>query len=81
MDRTIDLDGCVNFRDLGGYPTTGGRKLRWRVLFRSDALHALSAGDVDRLRDELRMTDIVDLRSTYELSNEGRGPLDRLVLE
>ncbi len=76
MERTIDLDGCVNFRDLGGYPTAGGRKLRWRVLFRSDALHALSAGDVDRLRDELRMTDIVDLRSTYELSNEGRGPLE-----
>ena len=81
MERTIDLDGCVNFRDLGGYPTAGGRTLRWRVLFRSDALHALSAGDVDRLRDELRMTDLVDLRSTYELSNEGRGPLEHEPIE
>lgn len=77
MNRSIDLDGCVNFRDLGGYPTRDGRTLRWRQLFRSDALHALSESDVDRLRDELSLSDIVDLRSTYELSNEGRGPLER----
>ncbi len=77
MKRTIDLDGCVNFRDLGGYPTADGRTLRWRLLFRSDALHAVSDADVRRLRDDLAVTDIVDLRSTYELSNEGRGPLER----
>ena len=77
MNRSIDLDGCVNFRDLGGYPTRDGRTLRWRQLFRSDALHALSESDVGRLRDELSLSDIVDLRSTYELSNEGRGPLER----
>ena len=77
MDRAIDLDGCVNFRDLGGYPTATGRTVRWRTLFRSDALHALSEPDVARLRDELRLSDIVDLRSTFELTNEGRGPLER----
>jgi protein-tyrosine phosphatase len=75
MERRIDLDGCVNFRDLGGYPSADGRRLRWRALFRSDALHALSEQDVSRLREELSMTDIVDLRSTYELENEGRGLL------
>jgi len=77
VNRTIDLDGCVNFRDLGGYPTRGGRSLRWRLLFRSDALHALTPTDVSTLRDELSLSDIVDLRSTFELSNEGRGPLER----
>lgn len=76
MDRQIDLDGCVNFRDLGGYPTSTGRALRWRTLFRSDALHALSAADILRFRDELAISDIVDLRSSFELSNEGRGPLE-----
>jgi len=75
VKRTIDLDGCVNFRDLGGYPTTGGQTVRWRVLFRSDALHALSAADLVCLRDELRLSDIVDLRSTFELENDGRGPI------
>lgn len=75
MKRSIDLDGCVNFRDLGGYPTADGRRLRWRLLFRSDALHSLSAADVTRLRDELGLSDIIDLRSTFELNSEGRGPL------
>ena len=75
MERQIDLEGCVNFRDLGGYPTVDGRRLHWRVLYRSDALHALTAEDVRRFRDELRMSDIVDLRSSNELENEGRGRL------
>ncbi len=75
VERTIDLDGCVNFRDLGGYPTADGGRLRWRLLFRSDALHALSAADVSRLRDELALSDIIDLRSTFELNAEGRGSL------
>ena len=25
VERRIELDGCVNFRDLGGYPTADGR--------------------------------------------------------
>jgi protein-tyrosine phosphatase len=75
MQRRIELEGCVNFRDLGGYPTKTGRALRWRTLFRSDALHALSPRDVAQLRDELRLSDIVDLRSSFELDAEGRGPL------
>ncbi len=75
VERRIELDGCVNFRDLGGYPTHGGRSLRWRKLFRSDALHALSASDVTCLRDEHLLTDIIDLRSSFELENEGRGLL------
>ena len=75
MDRNIELDGCVNFRDLGGYPAAGGRKLRWRLLFRSDALHALTPADVARFRDELSISDILDLRSTFELESEGRGLL------
>jgi protein-tyrosine phosphatase len=31
---------------------------------------------VGRFRDDLGLTDIVDLRSTIELQNEGRGPLE-----
>jgi protein tyrosine/serine phosphatase len=75
VERSIDLDGCVNFRDLGGYPTSDGRRLRWRLLFRSDALHAVSPADVSHLRDALALSDIVDLRSSFELESEGRGPL------
>ena len=76
MERLIELEGCFNFRDLGGYPTGDGRRVRWRMLFRSDALHHLTPEDVRRLRSGLGIGDIVDLRSTHELSLDGRGLLD-----
>jgi len=75
MDRTIDLAGCLNFRDLGGYPTDDGRTVRWRQVFRSDALHHMTRQDVARLRDEIGLGTVIDLRSSGELSSEGRGPL------
>jgi len=75
MKRRIELDGCHNFRDLGGYPTADGRALRWRQLFRSDALHHLSPAGLSTFRDELGIGHVVDLRSTGELRNDGRGLL------
>jgi len=72
----IELEGCLNFRDLGGYPTKGGARLRHRLLYRSDALHHLSADDVRRLRDEIGIISVLDLRSSGELRNEGRGRLE-----
>jgi len=75
MERRIDLPGCANFRDLGGHPARGGTRLRWRRLFRSDALHGLTPEGVDRVVDELGIGAIVDLRSTGEVGAEGRGTL------
>jgi protein-tyrosine phosphatase len=46
-------------------------------LYRSDALHALTSGDVSRFRGDLGITDVVDLRSSFELANEGRGLLEQ----
>ena len=75
MKRTIDLAGCLNFRDLGGYPTVDGAMVRWRQVFRSDALHRLTDEDVARLRDEIGLRAVIDLRSSAELDIDGRGPL------
>ncbi|MEO8603308.1 MAG: tyrosine-protein phosphatase [bacterium] len=66
MNRTIELEGCHNFRDLGGYPTRGGQRMRWRQVFRSDALHHLTPADVARLRDELHLGTVIDLRTPGE---------------
>lgn len=70
------LEGCVNFRDLGGYPTRTGKHVRTGQVFRSDALHLLTARDVNRLRHELRIGQVIDLRSTGELRVDGRGRLE-----
>src|SRR5262245_25554870 len=68
--RIIELEGCFNFRDLGGYATDGGRIVRWGRLFRSDALHHLTAADLRRIRDELGIRIVVDLRSSAERAGE-----------
>ena len=73
--RSIPLDGCLNFRDLGGYPTADGQSVRWRLVFRSDALHLLTPADVAVVRDELAVRDAIDLRSSAEVHSEGQGPL------
>jgi len=76
MKRKIDVEGCSNFRDLGGYPTESGRELRWRVVFRSDGLHELTPSGVETLRDEIGLGHVIDLRSNAELELDGRGLLE-----
>lgn len=77
MDRRIDVDGCNNFRDLGGYPASDGRRLRWRQLFRADGLHHLTGTGVGTFRETLGIDHIIDLRSSAELELDGRGPLEQ----
>ncbi len=45
------------------------------VLLRSDALHELTATDVSVLVDEVGLAHVVDLRSSHERAERGRGPL------
>jgi protein-tyrosine phosphatase len=73
--RLVPLEGCFNFRDLGGYPTRDGRRVRWGQLFRSDALHFMTEADAHRVRHEIGIRAVVDLRSAYEVEADGLGPL------
>lgn len=72
--RFIPMTGCVNFRDLGGYRTREGRTVKWRKLFRSDALQELTESDAALGVGELGLTAIVDLRNTGEMQRDGVGP-------
>lgn len=74
-ERYVHLEGCHNFRDLGGYPARDGRRVRRGRVFRSDALHLLTESDVRRVRDELRLRAIIDVRSASEVRIDGAGPL------
>jgi len=62
----LALEGCLNFRDLGGYPAAGGRSVPWRTLCRSDALHRLTDADTAAL-GEMGLATVIDLRSHDEL--------------
>jgi hypothetical protein len=66
----IELEGLDNLRDLGGLRTSAGAEIASYRLWRSDNLQTLSAADATRLRD-LGLTDVVDLRSGFEVRTEG----------
>ena len=44
------LQGASNFRDVGGYPTAGGQRVRRQQVFRSDHLAGLTEADMARLQ-------------------------------
>ncbi|GAA0363510.1 tyrosine-protein phosphatase [Microbispora corallina] len=77
-ERWIDLEGAVNVRDLGGLPTTDGGTTRYGRILRADNLQGLTEGDLGRLVGDLKLRNVVDLRSDTEVRLEGPGPLTRL---
>lgn len=78
--RRLTFAGCVNFRDLGGYPGAGGRTIRWRRLFRADGLTRLDADDCAQLAD-LGLATVIDLRTQGELEQRGQFPREIFEVE
>lgn len=74
ISALLPIEGTYNFRDLGGFRADGGRT-RPGVLFRSDALAALSERGRQQI-SELSVARVIDLRDDAE-----RGPLPDLVPE
>lgn len=75
-DRQLHFRGTFNFRDLGGYRAIDGRTVRWRTVFRADALHRMDDDELSQLRD-LGIRTVLDLRTRSEL-DEGRIEADHL---
>lgn len=67
--REITFEGCFNFRDLGGYGTSDGRRIRWRRLFRSDHSALLSEDDCGRMERDLGIVTLLDLRAPARASD------------
>ncbi|WP_376698014.1 tyrosine-protein phosphatase [Listeria booriae] len=66
-ERTIPLEGCFNFRDLGGYVNLAGKTVKWGKLYRSSLLTNITEKDKDTL-EKLGVSWICDLRSTSEIA-------------
>jgi protein-tyrosine phosphatase len=64
-NRSLQLSGATNFRDLGGYAGQGGRTVRWRQLFRSDHLADLTPEDLLTI-DRLGVARVFDFRGKTE---------------
>ncbi len=74
LQRFIPLEGCFNFRDLGGYQTRDGRAVRSRTLFRSDAIHSMTPEDAAHVQSNLGVVMVVDLRNPEEAQLSGCWP-------
>lgn len=67
--RVLDLEGGVNFRDLGGYRTKDGRITKWESVYRSGSPARLTAADKAELSRRGVRT-YCDLRDNAERAGE-----------
>lgn len=66
FQRTLEIDGIFNFRDVGHYVTRGGRMTRPGVLYRSGAVHDL--GTVRRFG----VKTVLDLRGVSDVERDSK---------
>lgn len=68
-ERCLPLEGPCNFRDLGGFETSFGKKVKWNKFYRSDSLSTLTNKDLKYL-EALNLKKILDFRSEQEAEYE-----------
>ncbi|MFI7317359.1 tyrosine-protein phosphatase [Streptomyces venezuelae] len=72
--RQVPLQGAVNVRDVGGYRTYDGERVREGRVYRADGLSKLTDTDVGTLAG-LGLTKVIDFRVPAEVQYDG---VDRL---
>ncbi|WP_431963242.1 tyrosine-protein phosphatase [Nocardia sp. bgisy134] len=70
----IELQGAVNVRDIGGYRTYDGARVKSGKAFRADSLEKLTDADVQKL-GTLNLRAAVDLRTPAEVQFAGKDKL------
>ncbi len=69
-DRHVPLEAQPNFRDIGGYRTADGRRVKVGEVFRSGELPRLTDSDVQKLAD-LNITTVVNFLTEPEIKSRG----------
>ena len=64
-ERVLNIEGVINFRDLGGYVTEDGRKVKWGQVYRSAQLDRLSDKGID-VMTKMDIRSVIDLRFSDE---------------
>jgi protein-tyrosine phosphatase len=72
--RVLQLDGGINFRDLGGYANEEGKLVRWRKVLRCGHLSNLSEKDLDEL-EKIGVNQIHDFRRQEEQKQSPSRPV------
>lgn len=64
--QSIGLTRIVNARELGGYISEDGRKVKRGVLLRTGALSGMTEADRTCLMEQYHLTDVIDFRTSFE---------------
>lgn len=78
-ERRLPVAGTLNFRDLGGYPVSGGGRTAWGRIFRSDNFATVEPAAWRRLH-EMGLREIFDLRHDAERQRQPTSIPDDLDL-
>lgn len=64
----LKLERTKNTRDLGGYETSEGKKLKRNLFIRSDNTNKLTDADIKKLEEEHNLKCVIDLRCSREVT-------------
>ncbi len=70
--RKIEIESVVNFRDLGGYRNRDGATVAWRRIFRSGDFRNITANDFAKIKKEIGLAAVIDLRTAEETEVQGK---------
>lgn len=74
--QTLGLEKVENARQLGGYYTEDGRRVKENMLLRSGKLINATEDDIAKLTDTYNLGTIVDLRTTSEIEQAPNPTID-----
>lgn len=80
LKNALPFEGVHNFRDLGGYPTTDGRKVKKGLIYRSGELFGLTDQDRTLFRS-LQIHTILDYRDDWEAELRPNPPFEGIKYE
>ncbi|MFD2831149.1 tyrosine-protein phosphatase [Corticicoccus populi] len=66
-ERTLPVEGMNNFRDMGGYLTDDGKRVKWGMLYRSDHIYNATEKGLEYVNG-LGLHTIIDYRSDNEIA-------------
>jgi len=67
-ERRVTMEGAVNFRDIGGYITEDGRRVKWGRVYRADGLARLTHRDHELFK-HMGIGRVFDFRTEAEVSH------------
>lgn len=65
-EQSIGLEGVANARQLGGYISADGKKVKENLLLRTGKLTDATQADLAKLTDTYHVTKIIDFRTSFE---------------